>query len=163
MATNGPPTPKALLTAEGDVKTKELRFSFNPSEYTVAKSSTWNRPTTKSAKKSGRPEFQGTNAQTLQLEIFLDESEADNGDVASQIATLLDWLKPTPASLKKHKPEPPILTFTWGVNPAFDGFQAYLKSVSAKYTMFKADGTPVRATCTVKMKEADAVSFKKGQ
>ncbi len=148
----GAPTPKALLTADGDVKVKELRFSFNPSEYTVAKSATWNRPTTKGAKKAGRPEFQGANAQTLQMEIFLDESES--GDVASKVATLIDWIKPTPSSVKKNKPEPPILTFTWGTNAALDGFQAYLKTVSAKYTMFKPDGTPTRASANITLEEA---------
>jgi hypothetical protein len=150
----GAPTPKALLTADGDVKVKELRFSFNPSEYTVAKSATWNRPTTKGAKKAGRPEFQGANAQTLQMEIFLDET--GSGDVASKVATLLEWIKPTPGSVKKKKPEPPILTFTWGTNAALDGFQAYLKTVSAKYTMFKADGTPTRATANITLEEAPA-------
>src|SRR6478672_11674449 len=97
---DGTPSPKALLTAEGDVSVKELRFSFNPSEYTVAKTSTWNRPTTKGAKKASIPEFQGPNAQTLQLEIFLDDSETQN--VASMVKTLFDWIGATPSSLKKN-------------------------------------------------------------
>jgi hypothetical protein len=146
------PTPKASISTKDDVKVKELRFSFNPSEYTVAKSATWNRPTTKGAKKASIPEFQGANAQTLQLEIFLDESESDS--VAGQVATLFEWVKPTPASLKKNKPMPPILTFTWGTNAALDGFQAYMKTVSAKYTMFKPDGTPTRATANITLEEA---------
>jgi nucleoid-associated protein YgaU len=152
MAGAGAPTPKALLKADGDVKVKELRFTFNPSEYTVAKSATWNRPQAKDAKKAGRPEFQGANAQTLQMEIFLDDSET--GDVAKAIATLFDWVKPTDSSVKKKKPQPPILTFIWGTNPALDGFQAYLKSISAKYTLFKPDGTPVRATANITLEEA---------
>jgi nucleoid-associated protein YgaU len=161
MAGAGAPTPKALLKADGDVKVKELRFTFNPSEYTVAKSATWNRPQAKDAKKAGRPEFQGANAQTLQMEIFLDDSET--GDVAKAIATLFDWVKPTDSSVKKKKPQPPILTFIWGTNPALDGFQAYLKSISAKYTLFKPDGTPVRATANITLEEAPADPKAQGQ
>jgi nucleoid-associated protein YgaU len=153
MAGAGAPTPKALLKADGDVKVKELRFTFNPSEYTVAKSATWNRPQAKGAKKAGRPEFQGANAQTLQMEIFIDDEE---GDVAKDIGTLFEWVKPTASSVKKKKPEPPILTFIWGTNPALDGFQAYLKSVSAKYTLFKPNGTPTRATANITLEEAPA-------
>ena len=48
------PTPKASISTKDDVKTKELRFSFNPSEYTVAKTATWNRPTTKGAIMEGK-------------------------------------------------------------------------------------------------------------
>src|SRR6185437_1430693 len=132
---------------------QSLQFSFNPSEYTVAKSATWNRPTTKGAKKATIPEFQGANAQTPQLEIFLDASAA-TGSVADQVKTLFDWLKPTDSSVKKNKPMPPILTFTWGQNAALDGFQAYLKTVTAKYTMFKPDGTPTRATANITLEEA---------
>jgi Contractile injection system tube protein len=138
-----------------------LKFSFNPSEYTIAKSATWNRPTTKGAKKAGRPEFQGANAQTLQMEIFLDGYPS--GEVARSVGTLLSWVRPTAASLNKNKPEPPILTFHWGVNPALEGFQAYLKSVSAKYTMFDTHGTPTRATANITLEEAPENPKKQGQ
>jgi hypothetical protein len=154
MAGAGAPTPKASLMADVDGVLELLSFTFNPSEYTVAKTATWNRPTTKGAKKAGRPEFQGANAQTLQLEIFFDESQSK--DVAGDVATLFAWLMPTAGSRKKNKPMPPLVHFTWGTNKALDGFEAYLKSVSAKYTMFKPDGTPTRATANITLEEAPA-------
>jgi nucleoid-associated protein YgaU len=154
MAGNGAPHPKASLMADVDGVVELLSFTFNPSEYTIAKSATWNRPTTKGAKKAGRPEFQGANAQTLQLEIFFDESQSK--DVAGDVATLFEWVMPTPGSRKKNKPMPPIVHFTWGTNKALDGFEAYLKSVSAKYTMFKPDGKPTRATANITLEEAPA-------
>ena len=33
------------------------------------------------------------------------------------------------------------------------GFVGYIKSVSAKYTLFSPDGTPLRAVCTVALEE----------
>jgi len=47
----------------------------------------------------------------------------------------------------------------WGTLPDFEGV---LESVSTKYTMFLPNGTPVRATCSCKFKEASRLSFKKG-
>ena len=52
-------------------KLLELRFLYNPTEYTVTKGSTWSRPQTSGAKSTTRPQFGGTNPQTLQMEIFL--------------------------------------------------------------------------------------------
>jgi len=38
--------------------------------------------------------------------------------------------------------------FKWG---GITSFPAYVTSVSAKYTLFSADGTPIRAVCTVSL------------
>ena len=46
---------KASLIADDD--SKELRFRFNPREYSISKAATWNRPTNKGAKHSTTPEF----------------------------------------------------------------------------------------------------------
>ena len=146
------PTKAKLRVVQGEVAETELGFMFNPAEYTIAKSSAWNRPTTSGAKSSTKPQFQGANPQTLQMEIFFDEFEAGGG-VADKVATLLDWVKPTAASVKKKKPEPPILSFEWGDNTALSNFNAYLKQVSVKYTMFKGDGTPVRASANITLEE----------
>ncbi len=146
------PAKARLHVVAGEVAVTELSFTFNPTEYTIAKSSQWNRPTTSGAKSSTKPQFQGANPQTLQMEIFFDAFES-GGEVASKVATLLDWVKPTAASVKKKKPEPPILSFEWGDNQALSGFQGYLKTVSAKYTVFRSDGTPVRATANVTLEE----------
>jgi nucleoid-associated protein YgaU len=144
---------KALLrVVDGEVSTKELRFMFNPTEYTVSKSAKWTRPTTSSAKSATKPEFGGAQPQAVSMEVFFDDFEA-KGDVATRVQTLLDWTKPTKVSVNKKQPSPPILAFEWGTNPALAGFRGFLKSVTAKYTLFKQDGTPVRATAQIAMEE----------
>jgi hypothetical protein len=42
--------------------------------------------------------------------------------------------------------------FLWG--KGFPSFMGVIESLSTKFTMFLANGTPVRATVTVKMKQA---------
>ncbi|MEZ0241048.1 MAG: peptidase M23 [Chloroflexota bacterium] len=152
MAANGKLSKAILRVVEGTPSVKELRFTFNPTEYTITKSAQWNRPTTGGAKSATTPAFQGANPQTLQMEIFFDEYEA-GGNVTAKVATLLEWLKPTLSSVNQTQPQPPILAFEWGVNDALKNFRGFLKSVTAKYTMFRGDGLPTRASANVSLEE----------
>jgi hypothetical protein len=132
---------------------QEIKFMFNPTEYTIAKSAQWTRPQMKGGKTTGKPEFNGSNAQTLQMEIFLDASAGEPDDVAKRVSGLIDWVKPTADSLKKKKPQPPIVRFEWGSNPALADFRAYVKTVSAKFLLFDGDGKALRATANVTLEE----------
>jgi len=143
-----------LRVVDGDVDVTEIEFSFNPAEYTIAKSSNWTRPQMKGGKKTGKPEFNGANPQTLQMEIFLDQSAGGVESVHAAVATLLTWVQPTTSSVAKKKPQPPILIFEWGLNDALAEFRAYLKQVSAKYLMFDQGGNPTRATANITLEEA---------
>jgi hypothetical protein len=46
-------------------------------------------------------------------------------------------------------------------NPAPGAPEDVIESLEIKYTMFLPNGTPVRATCSVKLKEASRASFKR--
>lgn len=140
---------KAKLVDAGG---KSLEFRFNPKEYSVTKAATWNRPTNKGAKNSSRPEYGGPQPQSVQLELFFDDWEGE-GDLSADIETLLEWLKPTDKSINSKKPQPQILHLEGGNTTPLASFKGVLKSVSAKYTMFKSDGTPVRALVTIALEE----------
>ena len=142
---------KASL-AEVDGST-ELSFRFNPKEYSISKSATWNRPTNKSAKSASKPEFGGVQPQSVAMELFFDDWEDSEADLVKDINQLLEWLKPTPDSINKKKPQPQILQFRWGSNGSLAKFKGFLKSVSVKYTMFKGNGKPVRATAQITLEE----------
>lgn len=145
--------PAVLKVVEGQVQVGELPFQFNPGEYTVDKSSNWTRPPMKGGKQTGKPEFQGANAQTVKMEILFDRSISGK-DVAASVNTLLDWVKATDDSIKKKSPQPPIVMFEWGKsNPALTSFRAYLKQVSAKYVLFDGNGSPLRATASITLEE----------
>jgi nucleoid-associated protein YgaU len=129
---------------------KELTFRFNPKEYSISKSATWNRPTTKGAKRATKPEFGGVQPRSLQMELFFDDWEGRK-DLVKDIETLLGWLQPTEKTINTKKPQPHLLTFKWGSKQG--PFKGFLKSVSAKYTMFDSDGGPVRATAQITLEE----------
>ncbi|SRR6266851_6524479 len=143
---------KARLV-EVDGNKSELEFHFNPKEYSLSKSATWNRPTNKSAKHAAKPEFGGVGPQTVTMELLFDDWENKQPSLIKNIKTLMGWLKPSDKSLDKKKPQPQILKFQWGSNESLSEFRGFLKSVGVKYTMFKQDGTPVRATANVTLEE----------
>ncbi len=152
---NGEYEVAVLSVVEGKVNgPTDLYLDFNPGEYAIAKSSSWTRPQMKGGKQTGKPEFQGANAQTLQFEALFDSRLHQSGPtVADAIATLLEWVKPTDDSLAKKKPQPPILMFEWGKNPALTGFRGYLKQVQAKFLLFDGKGKPLRATANITLEE----------
>ena len=144
--------PKARLI-EVDGNKSELEFQFNPKEYSLSKSTTWNRPTNKSAKTVTKPEFGGVGPQSVTMELFFDDWENPSPRLVEDIQKLINWLKPSDKSLGDNKPQPQILKFQWGSNQTLTEFHGFLKSVGVKYTMFKPDGTPVRATASVTLEE----------
>lgn len=130
-----------------------LEFQFNPSEYSVKKSATWNTSGRSMNTKAGaKPHYVSSNPQSISLQIFFDDWETDDDDVTDGVDQLLDWCTPTKGSIHS-KPQPPVLRLIWGSNQQLADHKFYLESVSAKYTMFRADGTPVRATADISLKE----------
>ena len=65
----------------------------------------------------------------------------------------IDLLEPT----KEEERRPHHCIVTWG-DGGLPRFDCVIESLSIKYTMFSEAGIPLRATCTVKLKEADVVS-----
>jgi hypothetical protein len=142
-----------LTVVDGDPKTRTLEFMYNPAELSTSKSANWNRPQQKGAASSGQPQFTGAGPQTVQMELWFDAWDAADADVKSSVMTLFEWTKPTPSSIQKKLPRPPVLAFKWGVNNPLDDLQVFLKTVNAKYVLFKPDGTPVRASASVSLEE----------
>ncbi len=128
----------------------EVRFQFNPKEYSIKKSASWERKPAKGAKKTSMPEFKGADPRSMSVECFLDACDSPSGDVTKDLETLFRCCTPEGESVGKNKPSPPFVTFGWGKTK---GFTAFVKSVNAKYTLFKPDGTPIRAVATIELEE----------
>jgi len=43
--------------------------------------------------------------------------------------------------------------FQWGSSSTLSDFRGFLRSVSARFTLFRVDGTPIRATCNIRLEE----------
>jgi nucleoid-associated protein YgaU len=143
----------SLIVVDGVGVPPLLRFDYNPEQYTIEKTAEWTRPRSPGAESTPNPDYTSTNPSRLTMEIFFDAFEELLGDVSVDVETLFSWTRPTPVSRMTGSPEPPLLMFQWGVNAALATFRGFLKSVSARYTMFGQDGTPVRATCNITLEE----------
>jgi nucleoid-associated protein YgaU len=147
---NKPPALSSVLGQARSGGEGEVVFMFNPKEFTISKAAQWQRRDQKGAQRASMPEFTGSQPGTMTLEIFLDKSEQANPSVAADVQRLLDTVTPLQKTISANKPSPPWVVFGWG---QFMSFVAVVKQVSARYTMFKSDGTPTRATCTLQLEE----------
>lgn len=167
-----PVTEKFYLKSLDDGTT--VTAQYNPKELQIDRTVPWSPPgdtgkqnaKDKKAKKSGGVdlEFTGAKGRSLSVELLFDAVEGKAGpygvDLATQVGNLehLATVR-VPKSSKEDERRPHWCVATWGT--ALQGFRCVIESVSTKYTMFNEKGEPLRATCTVKLTEADSVSTKK--
>jgi nucleoid-associated protein YgaU len=102
--------------------------------------------------------------ERLTVDLFFDTTEGGTGPGATSVTTLTDPVY----SLIKIEPAghaPPICTFMW--NSHFPGadilpaagnqrrnqFQCVVDSIRQKFTLFAPDGTPLRATLSLTLRE----------
>lgn len=154
--TEGAKLEKAYLTvlepspSGGSGEIARLDLQFNPKEYSVQKSASWESKPAKGAKKASMPEFKGAEPRSMTVEVFLDRTDSDSADVTGDIETLFRCCTPVEKTVGKNKPSPPFVQFVWGKTTSFT---AFVKQVSVKYTLFRPDGSPVRATASLTLQE----------
>jgi hypothetical protein len=134
----------------GKAKIGEVRFQFNPSQFSVTKTASWQSKPGKDAEETTMPEFTGSEPRSMSVEVFLDATDSPSHDIVKDIELLFDCCTPAPESLGKNRPSPPFVLFGWGKTMQFE---AFVQSVSVNYTMFKQDGTPIRALATLALQE----------
>jgi nucleoid-associated protein YgaU len=142
--------PQAGSTAEPGDFMHDIDFQFNPKELSLTKNAKWQREAQRNAKKSGPPEFKGSDPCKLALEMFLDATDTMGDRVVRTVEQLFACCVATDETRKNGKGSPPWVVFKWG---GMTGFPAYVASVTAKYTLFTPAGVPVRAVCTVNLEE----------
>jgi nucleoid-associated protein YgaU len=139
--------------ADGGAATGALRgqisFQFNPKELSITKAAKWERKPARNAKAAGPPEFKGADPAKMTIEMFFNAASPTTG-VAAIVEQLFALCVPTAESHDQQKASPPLVQLRWG---KVTSFPAYVASVTAKYTLFAPDGTPLRALCQVAMEE----------
>jgi hypothetical protein len=107
-------------------------------------------------------EFTGAESRTLTVELLFDGFEQSKS-VAGQVANLESMASVIePTSQDENRRRPHHCVVAWG-DRGLPSFRCVIESLSTKYTMFDSDGTPLRATCTVKLKEADMLTLASDQ
>jgi len=130
-----------------------LDFTFNPTEYSVTKSAKWQAPPNKKDHAGSKPQYLGSEPQTISMQIFFDDWEPAKGDVTKHVDQLFAWCAPSKQSSSSKKHQPSALTFFWGDNGQLADRKFYLEKVNVKYTMFGRTGNPLRATADISLKE----------
>jgi Contractile injection system tube protein/LysM domain len=138
---------QAQLQIEGH---PPLNCLFNPKDYTVTKSNTWNF---KQQAGVGLPKLQfgGGAPQELSFELLFDSLEGPP-KIATDIEQLLMVMEADSQFARgKATARPPYVTFSWG--PAI--FKGAVKSLSVQYLRFDKDGNPLRAQVKLSLIQAE--------
>jgi hypothetical protein len=122
---------------------------FNPYEYTVRKSNSYAEQEQNRTDASYQ-EFQSAGAQELSLSLTFDtyESGEDVTQTTNRLWQLMEF-RTRQENGQDQKIPPPRVAFEWGVFR----FVAVITTMSQRFTMFKQDGTPVRASVEVTFKQ----------
>jgi len=158
----------SIGSAEPGKEKLKVVAQYNPKELQFDKSVPWskvneaNKSNGKSTQSQGiHLEFTGAEGRTMGLELFFDQWEVGSGshaDVVQSIATLEQLASViVPGSKKEDERRPHRCVVNYGAI----NFRCVIESISTKYLMFDAKGNPLRATVTLKLKEADVVSMAK--
>ena len=139
---------KAILRRVDD--SEKLPLHFNPTQLVVQKGAAWTSNPARGAALAPSPDFGGTKARVVALNFTLD-APSTGRDVAADAALLQSWCNPTQKSIDDGRPQPPLLKLEW-TNVAV--FEAYLTTANITYTLFRRDGSPLRANVESSLTES---------
>lgn len=145
----------------------QVTAQYNPAQLDLQRSVTWQRSNNK---KDNRPdhrraappdndvEYTGGEGRSLTLDLLFDGAETltciePQIEALDEMATLVD-----PLGDQRDDPRPHQCVIVWGTS-GIKPLVCVIESISVKYQMFDRDGRPLRATATVKVKEASVHKF----
>ncbi len=146
----------------GSHKDERIEVLFNPAEYSIEKGNIY-QSTPLPGLASPVTQFVAGNADTLSMELFFDTyapsshhaqvvQGEDVRNYTKKLAMLVD--------IDRELHAPPVCRFVWGSAFGSSGeyqFQGIIEKISQKFTLFLADGTPVRARLSVTFREYKTV------
>ena len=142
------PTPtgfqQAKLVIEGS---GPLACWFNPNEYSISKTNEWTiQPIVGSSLPTAQ--FGGGRSRQLSLDLlFHADPDGDVTPVTDRLFAMME-VDSSLASGNRNQARPPTLTFSWGTYTSFD---AVARSLSVQFTLFRPDGTPIRALAKLEL------------
>jgi len=149
-----------LMIGSLDELEKGVEAQFNPRELAIEQPVPWQQHKHR-ADDTPWLEFTGGENRTMSLELMFDGYETGQSvePMVLQLANLGRIRDPASKKEEMKRPHQVVVVFgTAGLRP----FKGVIESLSTKYTMFLRDGTPVRATCHVKIKETDLRHQRRG-
>ncbi|HWF73175.1 MAG TPA: LysM peptidoglycan-binding domain-containing protein [Solirubrobacteraceae bacterium] len=147
---------KAQLAVEGQ---GTLACWFNPQQYAISKSNEW-RSTPVVGASLPSLQFGGGQGRELTLELLFDASDSSSTDVRQVTDKLFLMMEVTqPATGDTNSARPPTVTFSWGTTVTF---AAVCRNLSVSYTLFRPDGTPIRAFVSLTLMQVEKADSRSG-
>lgn len=130
---------------------------FNPKEYTLSRTNSWE---IKMIKGRNVPEvsFGGGQPATLKMQLFFD-TFAEGTDVREHTQGLWELMRIDESNVNSEtqRGEPPRVLFEWGQTWTFE---AVIENLSQTFTLFLDTGIPVRSTVDITFKQVqDEMAF----
>ncbi len=142
---------KAVIMNLDEKGAMPIECLFNPTDYTFHKRNTWAKTEIRGGNVP-QLEFSGGDSMTLKMTLFFD-TYTTGGDV--RLITDRIWklmrVDESLTDMTSGQGRPPLVEFRWG---ATWSFQAVITDITQKFTLFRYDGTPVRATLDVLFTQA---------
>jgi len=142
---------KATIT---NLDTEEsVEVMFNPTDYTFSKANNW-QPSKKKGANVPPLEFNGGNPTDLKVTLMFDtyETGEDVRDTYTNAIWNMVMVNKSKIDPKTKKGQPPQVEFRWG---AMWSFKAVIANITQKFTLFLADGTPVRASLDIVFRQVE--------
>jgi phage tail protein X len=143
---------KAELQIDGG---DTIQVLFNPTEYTITKTNTWNFKQVK-GKSLPPASFGGGNPREISLSLLLDVTLLEGKsvlDITNKLFKMMDV--PSGQAAGGASSAPSFVTFRWG---AVDTFKAVCTSLTVAYQLFQPNGVPLRADVKLQLKQAGEAS-----
>jgi hypothetical protein len=121
---------------------EDIAVLFNPKEYVIEKKTPWSEMNVFGLD-SPPVQFTTGKRKRLTMELFFDTSE-EKTDVREHTNKIENLMM---VNAQEHRP--PVLRFSWGNL----SFESVLEDLVQRFTLFKNDGTPLRAILKVVFKE----------
>jgi hypothetical protein len=139
----------------------EVEAQYNPREVARSAAASWHAHPNTSGRQSKAGdnyrwlEYGTTEPRSLTVELTFDgyESSTSIAPVVEKLESLTIPVDMRSRTISERRPQ--ICVAVWGVQK----LRCVVQSVATKLTMFHASGEPLRATCTVVLKEVDAVAM----
>lgn len=139
-------------------KLPEIVALFNPNAYAITKAVTWSAPPS-SSEQTGQTErkknaptltFGGGGSRLLTLELFFDVTEPIDDETIDDVRERTNEILQL-TRIERDLDRPPACEIAWGDAPTGSDFPftGVVSQLTQRFTLFRSDGTPVRANLTV--------------
>lgn len=131
----------------------ELTCMFNPKDLKISGGGEWSLPDSSQQSQQQPAQFKMPKPRTMNLTLLFDEGHKTGLGVVQSVDLLFDWTKPrkkNSGSDTDQHASAALLRLFW----PNQYFKCYISNLSATYSLFKEDGTPIRAQVQLTLSEA---------